>query len=227
MDLRKQILEFKMEVCKNCFEVENRNEDIGITLKQQSFKEFIKINNITNVFYKFSFLDKEEFKINEEILEEQDINKKRLKKLKEQIERYNQELDKYDFSIPVELEIWTYYSQQCIGIKYEDLWIDTSLATMNVDEMLDNYNDVLEELQEKAEERKEEELLGLREYILEDSEFKISTNISLRQDYTIRLIQSKIIKKYKHLFVDEQNEFSKHKVLTYVERLWREYKMGY
>lgn len=88
----------------------------------KEFLKFLKINNINNIFYNYTFYNKENYVINEFIVNssEQDI----YNFIKNDIKNYNEEIKSLDFLEPKTLQIFCLHDTEYIGILFNNFWID-------------------------------------------------------------------------------------------------------
>lgn len=223
----------KMEKEKiNCFCVTSPKEldrDHMIYLENNDIDEFInfvKLNNINSVFYKYYTFNPEYFYINEELAE--DIDDDVINLLKNDIEKWNRKIDKVNFDIPVELVIFCMYESHYITINYHnEFWDNQMSAKEKLVELLEGNAKKVKDIREKMESEKEELKEKLKEYILNDDEFKICTNKNLRKNYMYKLYKRKDIEKFKNLFWQQGGYFrGTDAAINFIELVWRTYKQN-
>lgn len=230
-----------------CFATEGLITDydkVSITLKKGDIGElirFCKVNNIRNVFYTYGYYDKVDFIIGDEF--EEEFEEEIYSLMQKDIKVHNRNVEKIDFSRPNILIAFTIFEGYNVTFIEDDSWIEECgvvEAHQKIEELKEKYEEKIYELEEKQaeieakeNEKKEKELQGLREefkaFLLNDDEFKISTNQRLRRLFSHNLFKRTDTKKYQVLF-EKKNLYEESyyiditRVFNFVEVVWREYK---
>lgn len=216
----------------NCFDVsipKSSFENSLMLLEKNDIDEllkFMKANSISNVFYTHSYYDENFFIIDEELTDEFDEDIYLL--LEKDIEEYNQQIKKLDFSKPVEIHIFCIYEGRNIAINDYDFWID-KLGILNSEEkMLSLIEKKGEQIEEMSKENKLNDKLlkeEFKEYVLNDEEFKLCTNKKLRSDYMYLVFEREETQRYKSVFFENDEMLNIGIARNFIEMLWREYKL--
>ncbi|WP_195429269.1 hypothetical protein [Clostridium sp. D46t1_190503_E9] len=230
-----------------CFETEGLITDydkVSIALKKGDISElirFCKVNNIKNVFYTYGYYDKVDFIIGDEF--EEELEEEIYSLMQNDIKVHNKQVEKIDFSRPNILIVFTIFEGYNITFIEDENWIEEHgvvEAYQKIEELKGKYEEKIYELEEKQAEmeaiekaKKEKELKDLREefkeFLLNDDEFKMSTNQRLRRSFSHNLFKRTDTKKYEVLF-EKKNLYEDSyyvditRVFNFVEVVWREYK---
>jgi len=190
------------------------------------FMNFIKLNDIKNIFYFYIYLEKEDFLINDELQSE--IENDIYKLIKKDIKQHNEKIESFDFTRPESLYVFCIYNTKLVWVTLDDFW-DEDNNLMKAEEMIDylqeNYEDILE--QKELERQTKSKLLKdeLKKYMFNDENFKICTNKDLRKNYAQMLIKNKKLAKYLKAFTNgDSRRFPTPAVVMFVEVAWAEYK---
>lgn len=218
--------------CINCYNVSIEQDLFDkslILLEKNSMDElieFIKVNNIKNVFYEYVFYDKDSFII-DEFNEENDceFDDEFYLLVSKDVEAHNKEIEKLDFSRAMGIRMFCIYEAHYIAIFDCDFWckelgIMTSEEKMQV--LIDDNSDTIDitidrknKEQEQNNELLEEEF---KNYILNDNKFKNCTNQRFRREYAHSLFNREENEKYKIALGRTDH-------VNYIENLWRGYKL--
>lgn len=194
----------------------------------EEFMRFIKLNNIKNIFYFYIYLNKEDFLISDEL--QLGIESDIYKLIKQDIEEYNEKIESFDFTRPERLLVFCLYNDKLVWVVLQDFW-DEENNLMKAEEMVDyfqeNYEYILEQKEIEREEKLELLKDELREYMLNDDNFKICTNRELRRNYGRTLEKNKKMRKYLEAFSDYGNHLASQTFLMFIEVVWAEYKNFY
>jgi hypothetical protein len=214
----------------NCFNVTGSKDSFEksmLLLEKKDMSEllrFMKSNNIKNAFYIYSYYDEDYFLIDEELTDkfEEDI----YSLIEKGIEQHNKQIEKLDFSKPVEITIFCIYESRYIAINDYDYWCDELGAKERLMDLVYDNSDKIDNV--KNERKLNEEVLKeeFKNFILNDNEFKKCTNQRLRRDYMYLLFKRDDIKKYKQLFWKENGMLKDISIaVNFIEMLWKEYKI--
>lgn len=231
----------------NCFNVVVKSDSFEksqILLENNDINElimFMKVNNIKNVFYTYSFYREDYYIIDEELMNE--FDKELMNKFDEElmnefdeeiyslllkdIKEHNKQIERLDFSRPGEMHIFCIYESNYISINDYDFWCDELGIVSAKEKIVEIIEDNKETIDRKLKERKlikqvlKEEF---RNYVLNDDEFKKCTNQRLRRDYMYLVFERDEAKKYKPMF-SYYNSFDISSAVNFIEMLWREYKL--
>lgn len=232
-----------------CFETEGLISDydkVSIALKKGNICEmirFCKLNNIKNVFYTYGYYDKADFIISDEF--EDEFDEEIYSLMKNDIKAHNDKVEKMDFSKPNILIAFVIFEGYNVTFIDDCNWMEEYEiveAYEKIEELKEKYEEKICELEERQaeikameNEKKEKELEGLkeefREFLLNDDEFKMSTNQRLRRSFSHNLFKRTDATKYKPLFekknlYDDGYFIDIMRVFNFVEIVWREYKMS-
>lgn len=200
------------------------DDTIGNKIYVPGIKDFNSLLDITNngvLFYKYIYFDIDEHVISISSYEKYDDSLQG--QLELEVDGYNESLSKVNFDKPAYL---------ILGCIMEGVLIYTTIENEDIMEFDvgevafdDIYNDILNRLPEEEFEsvmRKSEEAIEikqneLKKIIFADPEFKKSTNIDLRKQYT-------------SMFFTRNPEYREESVLNnsfpihFIERIWKEFK---
>lgn len=186
--------------------------------------EFMKSNEISNVFFTYSFYNEKMFFIDEETASK--LNEEALSLVQEEIKDHNDFIEKINFSIPFEIDIFCLYQGHFVSISQYDSWRNDQGLMTGKEKLLEIINAKSQLIEHQAEERKKkDEALKeeFKNYVFNDEEFRMCTNQRLRRDYMYLVFNRKETESYKHLFwIDDRLDIST--ALNFIEMLWREYK---
>ena len=191
----------------------------------ENFFELCKGNNIKTVFYHFSYYDKEEYLITEELLLKNTDNKKEYDFCKEWADKKNASINALNFNRPKILTMASMLDSMVLLWQERDEWMgdsengETAIITFleeNEEQMLDLYetnNDSVSLVDE------------LQHVLLADSQFRNSTNKDSRRIYLNSFIKKKENKKYLKLVKSEKESWRKSIAFaTIVDRIYNEYR---
>ncbi len=214
----------------NCFNVTLEKDSFEkslILLEKNDMDElirFVKVNNIKNVFFVYSFYNEDYFVIDEETNKfHEDI----YSLIRKNVESHNEQIKKLDFSRPVEINVFCIYEARYIAINDYDFWCDELGIKSAKEKILDLIDDNSSTIDAKKKERKSnDEVLKeeFKNYVLNDVEFKKCTNQRLRRDYMYLVFEREETKKYKTVFFRIDNMLNIPIAVNFIEMLWREYK---
>lgn len=230
-DLKKLIEEQKI----NCFSVRENSfiEESMLLLNSNDIKEFLRfltINNITNVFYKYTFYNKEDYIINDIFAEMSDKDVYNL--IKNDIESYNEEIKSLDFSKPKSLQAFCLYDTEYIGILFNDPWIEQrGIVTWQdkVKELLREHENELEARKQNSKVKNEKLKEDFKNYLLNDKGFQKCTNIKMRKQYILSKINNNELDHYMGAFLCKNSITNTmrldHDELSFIiEMAWKELK---
>ena len=216
--------------------------EMPIDIINQGFKfnnlvsliNFCIVQNIKSCFMDIHYTNIDDYKITKELIEEKvDVNSIALKhRILDEVRKYNNNLLSIDDSNPTEIVIAVIYeSKYFYYYEQEELLLEDEIILEpedKLEEILELFGSELEEEKEQYNLKIEEQKEKLKEYVLNDPDFKHCTNKHLRRQYTIDLFKNKLGKEFKEL----KQLWSNPEILTYVYRgildmielIWRELK---
>ena len=198
-----------------------------------NFVKFIKDCNIKTCFLSTIYSTIDNYIINEEMANEaidveNDLGRKILKK----IEEYNNSLKFVDFSNPEEILLVVLYEGKYFYFEhFNDIYLENQPLIepeAKMEEILNLFNEELTEEINKRNDLIETQTAKLKEFILNDPEFKLCKNKSLRKSYIHNLFRNRLGDEFKDLktywFNHEINYLYKG-VVNLVEMIWNEIKI--
>lgn len=195
----------------------------SIFLKENNLDELIKLskeNDVKNIFFYYEYDSVENYLITEEMIENYD--NELINPLKNNIDSYNKEINKLDFTIPLYLTAYVIIQGSFVSIIKQNDWIE-ELELLEGKEKLESLiyenENILEEYISQKNEKNLERFKTIRNIIINDPEFKKATNHKLRFEYA-----SLFPKKNKE-FSDLYNK-NRHFFINFIEKIWKEYKNG-
>lgn len=227
-------LEF-MNSSVGVFKFSNLNEDLidkAIFLGDETYEEFlefVKFNNIKNVFYKYYYKDIEDYFVNIEDIDE-DIQRK----VKKRVLQHNREIENIDLTRPVFLLMLCKFEGDIYGMRLSDEW-DLEYSEMETEIFIENIEDEFSKLLDEKENTKkyiqsqeiEEKKLKLEEIILGDDNFKACTNQALRRNYMREFLEKIESEEFYSILIKERHGGEdRSPAYLLVEVLWNKYKMG-
>ena len=167
-------------------------------LRYEDFLEFITDNSINTVFIYEQYIDIEDYIITRETFRNADISEYKAEAIMPLVEAYNEELIEEELEAPkyvFAIAIWNnqkfyYIFQNEILFKGETL-LEPEEKLIELVE--DNINRI-ENANKAKEEAIEEQIKQIREFIIQDKEFRKCTNKQRRYDYLRNLLNTN--KKY-------------------------------
>lgn len=150
MKLVQQLLNIAKEKNINCFESSEdfiEFDDDLIRLEKNTLDELLRFtnaNNINSLFYTNLRYDKDEYIIDENLLEKLDF--RLIEHIKPEIDVHNKEIQKIDFTNPVLTLVYCIYESHFISINEENDWLEHQnilTAHEKLSEILENKEDVI------------------------------------------------------------------------------------
>lgn len=191
---------------------------------------FARVNNIKSIFYNYFYSDKELYLIDLEEIEYL-TDEPIYNFLKNDITNHNKKIRNIDFEKPIGLEIFVIYQSSKVGILYYDNWIEAE-ELLDSEEQLEYFEQKYEQSIQDEREKKEEEFKALKikfeEYLLNDDEFILCTNKTLRSNYSMNVFDKEEALEYKSIFMKPM-KFGRSKIdhfslELFIEMVWRKYK---
>ena len=146
------------------------------------------------------------------------------KKLKKQILANNATINKEDYFIPRRFMAF-YIDNGClVGIYKEASKPYFSLAETSLFSLLSEHKEIIEKNMEAAEQHKNEVRDKVKEYLINDIQFKISTNQDLRADYAYNLWNNTKFKWIHEGFKERRGGYPPKEYFNFIERVFREMK---
>lgn len=189
------------------------------------FLHLCKENNIKTVFYHYTYYEKEEYLITEELLQENTDNKEEYNFCKKWADQKNRNLDSLDFGRPRVLTMAAMLESMVLLWKERDDWMEESedgktamiaFLEENEEQMLDFFEEDTEGISLIDE---------LQQVLLADPEFRNSTNKDSRSLYLNSFIRKKDNKKYLRLVKAERESWRKTFALAAMfDRIYNEYR---
>lgn len=191
---------------------------------------FAKVNNIKSIFYEYFYPSKELYLIDLEEVEEL-IDESIYNFVEEDIINHNKKIESIDFKKSIALEIFVIYQNRKIGVTYFDNWLEEE-ELLQAEEQLENFEQKYEQIFKEKRENEENEFKDLEikfeEYLLNDDEFKLCTNKTLRNHYRTTIFDKPEASEYKCIFMKParfgRSEISDFSLGIFIEMVWRKYK---
>lgn len=195
----------------------------SIFLKEDNLDELIKLskeNDVKNIFFYYEYDSLENYLITEEMLENYD--NELINPLKNNIDSYNKEISKLDFTIPLYLTAYVIIQGNFVSILKQNDWVE-ELELLEGKEKLESLiyenKKILDEYFSRKNEKNLEKFKMIRDIIINDPEFKKATNQKLRLEYAS--LFPKKNKEYNDLYNKNRHTF-----VNFIEKIWKEYKNG-
>jgi hypothetical protein len=183
--------------------------------------KFMKFNNLKNAFYMFSYYDENKYYISNELIDKLDSAIYEL--VKDDIKKYNDELDEIDFLRPCAMTIFCIFENRHVAVESTDLWNELPLAEEVLFDFIENKKNDVKKIKDDRELEKEQIIETVKEYIRNDEEFIKCTNQQLRESYAKKLFNKNEFKEYEELFLFTTGR-PNYLAFETVELVWREYK---
>lgn len=227
-------LEF-MNSSVGIFKLENLSDDLiekAMFLGNESydeFLEFVKFNNIKNVFYKYYYKDIEDYFVDIEDIDE-DIQRKVRKRVLE----HNKEIENIDLNRPVLLVMICKFEGDVYGANLSDDWA-LEYSEMESENFIENIEDEFSSLLDEKEntlnqiknKKIEEKKAKLEEIILSDDNFKACTNKALRRNYIIEFLEKNENSEFYSILIKETyGREDRTPGYLLIEVLWNKYRMS-
>lgn len=216
--------------------------EMPIDILNQGFKfnnlgnliNFCIVQNIKSCFMDIHYTNVDDYKITKELIEGRvDVNSDALKyRILDKIREYNHELLRIDDSNPTEIVVavlyqsnYFYFYQQEELLFEEDIILEPEYK---LEEILEMFKSELEEEREEFNSIIEQQIEKLKEFVLNDPDFKYCTNKELRREYTRKLFETKLGKEFKELKQNWSNPeipaFVYRGAINMIELLWKQLK---
>ena len=196
------------------------------------FFTFAKLSDIKQVYVMQLEIDTEDFLITEDVIESvlgRYENDDILDCIGEDIDEYNEKVNDLKFDYPLMILVGCAYEGQMFFACLHNKTLMNGEELLEPEEVLHEmvlYNkNSIKERQENRYKLIEEQKEQLKEYILNDKDFYLSTNQHLRYSYTEDLFRKKIGNKSAELkdFWSTPHGLPAKSAFDFVEMLWREY----
>lgn len=205
-------------------------EDAVFILDFEDFLSLIENNQISQVFIHEQYMEPDYYLITENTFKEIGVDANRVECLKEYIEEYNCSIESVDVEFPERVIVFLIWNGQRFYFIFENAILIDGEEVISGEEKLKeliilNEQSISEEdeIRRKLIEKQREEL---RQYILDDPEFKECTNNRLRRNYIIRMFEGdNVPKALKQCWVNP-NGFLFHVAFDFIEAIWKEIKGG-
>ncbi len=197
---------------------------------------FCDKQNINICFIDVQYTNVDDYKITKDLVDER-INVKSIvlkNRIIEKIFEYNQGILGIDDSNPTKIVIAVLYqSNYFYFYQQEDLLFEDDIILEpeeKLEEILEFFDLELEEEREKLNLILEQQINKLKEFVLNDPEFKYCSNKQLRKDYTKKLFKNKLGQEFKELKQHWSNPdipaFIYQGAINEIELIWKELKGG-
>ncbi len=202
LDLTRNKLESEGIFVQNVHNIMDRN--IGFSIIGNNTLDdligFIKKTNTSIVMIDTVYLDKESYKIDLELEEDEFF-------LQKDVDDFNESLERIDFSKPYDVFLYFFYEGSSFGILYQNSEL-MKLASLSAEDRIiqfekehgEEYNKMLEERSRKTQDIENQ----LVENIANSPGFQFCTNQTLRSDFLINFFKKPENNEAKKLL---QNEF--------------------
>ena len=188
---------------------------------------FVHDNNISSIFYYYSYLDEYCLTISEDDIAKFDIDEEILSTLQDEFDKYNDEVSKLDFSNPISLNVYCIYQGMMLFTEEDNSWyIEEGFYTpeMACKSIVKNH---LEEIELKKREKMDKIKKGREELfqkMLNDKDFHKCTNMALRRIYGDKMFRQNI--ENQRLFWREKGGLYNISINEFIEYVWNEYKIS-
>ncbi|WP_100012304.1 hypothetical protein [Lentibacillus sediminis] len=164
----------------------------------EEFLKFVSNSNLGCVYYYYTYYSSEKY-----IIPEDDYNDKYEKKLKNEVRRYNKQIETLDFDSPKSLILFVLQNGSLVGIELYYPWIENKgieAAEYASDEIENKFPFEVKRAKIRRKDNKKEDENKLREIIFDDPEFAMhSKNQDLRYWYLADLLDKEDMKQYRYL----------------------------
>lgn len=197
-----------------------------------AFFDFVKVAKIDKVFGMEIYIQKEDYYITDEIVEQElgrYVDKEIISCIETEINDYNDKIDMLKIDYPAMLIIACLYEGHIffLDLENEILCEEKELEEPSFilrEIVISNEKKVIE-VKNRKQERIKDLQEKLKELILNDREFYLSTNQHLRYNYTKKLFDEKLTKEFDLLkeYWSTPHGLPAKGVIDFVDMLWREY----
>ena len=178
---------------------------------------FAKANSIQTLLYCYDFNSKDNYQITDDMLEEYD--ERIIKAIHREVEEYNQLTSTLNYLRPSELYIYCVYQGCLFTVSEEDTWLEDMgilMSNEKLEEMISTKDTIWEEIDAEEQNKKEELIIHLKEYLRKDEMFLNCTNQRLRINFIMQFLKENV--QYKQCFSGY------YEPVAFVELIWRELK---
>lgn len=204
-----------------------KNEIVLDSANIDDLIEYAEINNIRHVFYKYWYLEEEDYLIDAE------AQRLRLEEyfdvVAKDIDAHNRKIKTYNFSQPATLVAFCLHEGALILIHADNSWVE-GLVTAEAAMLLirGKYEHQLGDLKAKktlAEEAEIEKLENeLRALLFDNEEFGLCTNQSMRKAFIYKFLDKAGNEKYKNLFINGFGNFVTYEATAFAETVFAKKK---
>ena len=201
------------------------NNYILLELSAKEYTTFCKQNNISVIFYDYSYYNKEKYIVSEELLRAHTDNSKEYSFCAKWADSYNAELNAMDFNRANKLSMVATFGAMNIMLSEEDKWLDeyedgeTALIYF-IEENEDTMAEFLS-LEDDDVSLYDE----FRKILLSDSAFRYSTNKNSRRLYTETFFRKKENKKYLKLVMRNKRGYERvYAMHEIIDKIYNEYR---
>ena len=223
MQTKESLLKIFEEMALDYYETLSDIDEEAIELTDfEDFCRFVKKHKIDTVFYCFAYTSVKDYEITETLLG--NIDEEIVNVMREDFNKYNQEVNSLDFDRPVVLTISCLYQGRTIFVAECDNWLEElgyEDPKRTVYSMVQSRMDEIRNEKEEASAKREKLREKLREKILTDPDFHNCTNKDLRRLYTSKIVQAD--KSIEPLFYSPKFGLYDIGINIFVEDIWREY----
>lgn len=207
-------------------EMEISNNYVILNMTADMFFSFCRENDIKAVFYHFSYYNREEYLISEELLQKYTDNKAEYGYCKKWAVSRNAEIEMLDFSNAWCLTMAAVLDSMILLWQERDEWIPEN--TEKAEDALISFQEEHEDDMLDMFESDEDGLTLMdefRETLLADSAFRYSTNKESRRTYIQAFLKKKDNKKFLKLVRKEKEGFEKqYRLGIIVDQIYNEYR---
>lgn len=192
------------------------------------FISFIKCQDIKCAFIHVDYFNIDDYIITEELLCNLGIDSSLTESILKAVDKYNDDLFNEDTNFPEHVFVIVVWNNQRFCYLFQNKVLFRGKELLEPEEMLnmilEDFKDEIIETKENREKKIEEQKQSLKTQIINDPEFKVSTNQRLRRNYIINLFKN-------------PNEFDELRKIwvtpsgilmgaafDFIELIWREFK---
>lgn len=220
-----QLIEIASKNNIECYEISNR-VDNAMLIQDMTFDEFIKFvikRGIDTIFYRYTYVDLEDFVINESTCRPHIYERNLVDFIRCDIDIYNEMLATYDFKQPYRLMYYCIYNGQIVGniVRNESFRSDIMLPEDAFRMLLSISEKEVKEKEEEYRARQEKLRNEFKQELMASEELEGLTNISLRRSFARKVLDMPQYKKYSDGF-----DYTSHTptIIEFIECVYSEYK---
>jgi hypothetical protein len=164
----------------------------------EEFLKFARDSNIGYIYYYYTY-----YNLGNYIIPEDEYRDYYEKEVKNEVRRYNKQIESLDFDSPKSLTLFVLQNGTLVGIELNYPWIENEgieIAEYASEEIEGAFHFEMKKAKDKKKDKQKEDENKLREIIFNDSEFAMySKNQDLRYWYLVELLEKEDMKQFKYL----------------------------